>query len=75
MSYLFEYLSEFKFTFTTNLRYKSGDLVGIFDKKTEVKIHASVPLEGICTACLLGKYSYKSQFSAPTYIVLFITRK
>jgi hypothetical protein len=34
---LLEYLSEFDFVFEMNLGYESGDQMGSFDKKTEVK--------------------------------------
>ncbi len=45
MTYLIEYLGEFKFTFKTVLGYVSGDQMGSFEaKKRSQKSHAWAPL-------------------------------
>ncbi len=45
MTYLIEYLSEFKFIFKTVLGYVSGDQMGSFEaKKRSRKSHAWAPL-------------------------------
>jgi hypothetical protein len=45
VTYLIEYLGEFKFIFETILDYESGDQMGSFDvKKPPSKSHAWAPL-------------------------------
>jgi hypothetical protein len=56
VTYLIEYLGEFKFIFETILDYESGDQMGSFDvKNRHRKSHAWAPL--IVKHCL---YSYKT---------------
>ncbi len=48
MTYLIEYLVEFKFIFETVLGYVSGDQIGSFDaKKRSKKSHAWAPLSNL----------------------------
>ncbi len=47
MTYLIEYLCEFKFIFKTVLGYVSGDQMGFFEaKKQSRKSHTWAPLTG-----------------------------
>jgi hypothetical protein len=47
VTYLIEYLGEFKFIFKTILDYESGEQMGSFDAKNRHrKSHAWAPLKG-----------------------------
>jgi hypothetical protein len=51
VTYLIEYLGEFKFIFEIILDYESEDQMGSVDaKKTSSKSHAWAPLKGVSSA-------------------------